>query len=127
MNTEKNKKDEEKRTKQQNRALHLFFRLLAEKLNDAGLDMKKTLKESIDIPWDEYTIKRDLWKPIQKAVLHKDKTRKLLKKKEIDDVYNVLNRHLGETFGVYVPFPSEEEMKERERLEKLGRNGFSKQ
>jgi hypothetical protein len=106
--------EKEKRTSNQNRALHLLFRLWAEALNDAGLDMKKTLKESVEIPWDEHTIKRDLWKPIQKAVLHKDSTTKLLKDKEIDEVYDVLNRHLGEKFGIYVPFPSLERVMEEE-------------
>jgi hypothetical protein len=103
---------EEKRTIQQNRALHLFFRLLAEKLNDAGYDIKKVIK--FDVPWDEHTVKKFLWKPIQKAVLHKDSTTKLLKLEEIDKVYDVLNINLGEKFGIYQEFPSIERVMEEE-------------
>ena len=98
-------KKEEQRTKAQNRALHKFFELLADELNDAGYDMKKTLKPEIDIPWSKDTIKEYLWRPIQEAQLRKCSTTQL-NTKEIDIVYNTLNRHIGERFGIHVPFPS---------------------
>ena len=101
---EENKK-ERQRTKLQNRALHKFFALLAEELNDAGYDMKKTLKPEIDIPWSKDTIKEYLWRPIQEAQLRKCSTTQL-NTKEIDKIYNTLNRHIGERFGIHVPFPS---------------------
>lgn len=98
----------EQRTSQQNKALHVLFQLLADTLNDAGLEMKKVLSEKeVDIPWNETTIKECLWKPLQKAMLHKTSTTEL-EKKEVDDVFNVLNRHLGEKFGINIEFPSEE-------------------
>ena len=59
--------EEKKRSDQQNKALHVLFELLAEKLNESGLDMRKTLKESIDIPWTKDTVKNFLWRPIQKV------------------------------------------------------------
>ena len=96
-----------KRTTQQNRALHKFCELLAKELNNAGLDMRATLKPGVDIPWDAHTIKRDLWKPIQRAMLDKESTTEL-ERTEVNDVYSVLSRHLGERFGVHVPFPSDE-------------------
>lgn len=95
----------DKRTVQQNKALHKFFELVALQLNEAGLDMRAVLKKDVDIPWGKQSVKDFLWKPIQKALLNKDKTSNL-KKKEIDSVYNVLNRHFGEKFGIYQPFPS---------------------
>ena len=95
------------RTDQQNRAMHKFFELLAAGLNGAGLDMRSTLKEGIDIPWDAHTVKRDLWKPIQRAMLDKDSTADL-ERAEGDKVYSVVKRHLGERVGLHVPFPSED-------------------
>jgi len=107
--------EEEKRTTQQNKSLWLWFTLLAEKLNDAGLDMRVLLKEGIDIPWNKQTIHDFIWKPVQKALLQKDSTTKLLKKEEIDKVFDTLTRHLGTKFGVYQEFPSIEHLIEEER------------
>jgi hypothetical protein len=101
--------EEEQRTLQQNKALHLYFTQLAEELNDAGLDMRKTLKPEVDIPWTPENVKNHLWRPIQEAQLGKESTTKL-SKKDVDKVYETLNRHLGEKLGVHVPFPSDEEL-----------------
>lgn len=114
MKKEKNKteeKTERQRTLLQNRSLHLFFTLLATELNDAGLDMKKVLKPSVDISWTKENIKEYLWRPIQTALKMKKSTT-ALSTAEISQVWEVLNRHLGDKFGVHVPFPSEEQTKE---------------
>ena len=95
------------RSNQANKALHLFFTLLADELNNAGLDMRKTLKPGIDIPWSANTIKEYLWRPIQISQLQKQSTTELTTS-ELTQVYDVLNRHLGERFGLFVPFPSYE-------------------
>lgn len=97
------------RTNQQNKALHLFFTMLAENLNEAGYDMRKTLKPSIDIPWNTTTIKEFLWRPIQKAQLGKESTTDLTTK-ELDMVLETLTRHLGEKLKITQPFPSIEEI-----------------
>jgi len=100
-----------KRTPTQNNALHKYFELLADALNDAGLDMKRTLRQDIDIPWTKETIKEYLWKPIQRAQVMKGSTTEL-NTSEVSKIYETLNRHLGEKTGVFVPFPSvEEELK----------------
>ena len=96
-----------KRTLVQNASLHLYFRLLAEELNNAGLDMKKTLKQDADIPWSDDRIKEFLWKPIQYAQLGKKSTTELTTS-EVDKVYETLNRHLGEKLGIFVKFPTNE-------------------
>lgn len=96
----------ESRTSQQNRALHKYFEVLAETLNESGLDMKVVLKPSIQIDWTKDTIKEYLWRPIQYALLGKKSTTELLKKEDIDKVFDHLNRHLSEKFGVLVEFPS---------------------
>lgn len=95
------------RTGKQNNALHQYFELLAQALSDAGLDMKKTLKPEAEIPWTAEAVKEYLWRPVQKAQLQKDSTTEL-STRNIDEVYDTLNRHLGEKFGITVPFPSQE-------------------
>ena len=95
------------RTLKQNKSLHQYFRLLAEELNNAGYDMRRTLKPGVDIPWSSETVKEYLWKPIQNAQLMKQSTKDLTTK-EIDLVYDTLNRHLGQTTGVTIEFPSQD-------------------
>jgi len=73
---------DEKRTGHQNDTLHLYFTQLAEALNDAGFDLRKTIKEGIDIPWT----------------------------KDIDAIYKIVNRTIARRTGVSVPFPSIEEL-----------------
>ena len=48
------------RTTKQNASLHKYFQLLSDSLNDAGLDMRRTLKEEIDIPWTPANVKEHL-------------------------------------------------------------------
>ncbi len=95
------------RTTRQNSAIHVYFELLARALSEAGLDMRKTLKPGVEIPWSGNTVKDYLFRPIMKAQTGKDSTTELTTK-EIDAVYDTLNRHLGEKFGVTVGFPSNE-------------------
>lgn len=97
-----------KRTLQQNRALHLYFTLVANELNDAGLDMRKTLKPEVEIPWSKNTVKEYLWRPIQELQLRKRSTT-MLSTKDIDAIYDTLNRFLAKQ-GLHVSFPSIEEI-----------------
>jgi hypothetical protein len=97
------------RTVQQNKALHVLFRLLAQTLNENGLDMKKTLKPEVEIQWTGPAVKEYLWRPVQKAQLNKDSTTQLTTK-EIDEVFDTINKHIGEKFGIHVPFPSIEDL-----------------
>lgn len=102
-------KTEKQRTIQQNRALHLYFTLVANALNEAGLDMRVVLKPGIAIPWSAETVKEHLWRVIQKAQLQKESTTEL-STADIDKVWLTLNTHLAEKFGIDQPFPSVEEI-----------------
>lgn len=101
---------DEQRTLQQNKALHVFFQNVADKLNEAGLDLRAVLKPHVEIPWSKELVKEHLWRPIQELQLRKQSTTELTTD-EVSKVYEVLNRFLGEKHGIYVPFPSEEETK----------------
>ncbi len=103
---------EKQRTSRQNRAMHKFFEHLAIALNDAGLDMLKTLKPGIEIPWSAATAKELLWRPIQEAMTTKKSTTELTTK-ECTQVYETINRHLGDRFGLSVEWPSTESEHEK--------------
>jgi len=97
-----------KRTIQQNKSLHKYCTLLADALNDAGYDMRKTLKPEIDIPWTPQSVKNHLWRPIQMAMYNKESTADL-DTKEPSEVHKVLDRHTAERFNISIAFPTNEE------------------
>ena len=96
-----------KLTRPQQNSLWLFFRNLAKALNDAGYDMKKTLKHDIEIPWTEQSVHDHLWVPIQVAMIGKSSTTEM-NTVEPSEIYEVLNRHLGEKMGIFIQWPSYE-------------------
>ena len=95
------------RTLTQNRSLHKYFSMLAESLNNAGLDVKKTMRHDVDIPWTETLIKELIWRKVQSAMFDIDSTAKL-DTAQISQVYEVINLHISQTFGVSVMFPSKD-------------------
>ena len=95
------------RSPTQNNSLHKFCELLAEKLNEAGLDMRVVLKPEVEIPWTKESIKKHLWSKVQQALTEKSSTRDATTVEYIQ-VYDVLIRHLGQKFGIYVEWPSKE-------------------
>ena len=99
-----------KRTEAQNNALHLYFTQLSEAFNEAGLDIRKVIRQEVDIEWSPVLVKELLWRKIQKFVLKKESTTELNKLEEIDKIYELLNRFTSK-FGVAVPFPSIEQFK----------------
>jgi len=102
------------RTLRQNKALWKFFTLVAETLNDAGLDVRAVLKPEVEIPWSKEMIHDFLWMPIQRIQLGKDSTTKLTTK-DIDAIYDTMNRHLAK-HGVHEPWPSIETLMNYDEL-----------
>jgi hypothetical protein len=94
---------EQKITGRQRRALELWFRLLADTLNEAGYSVQTILKAKKEIDWTHDNVKELLWKSTQRALFNKPSTKQLKKTEEIDLIYNHLVRHLGEKFGIEVP------------------------
>jgi urate oxidase len=93
------------RTLTQNSSIHKYCAQLAEAFNDAGLDMNKVLSEGTSIPWSEEKVKSDIWKVVQLAAIGKESTTKL-ETNEVSKVYDIVNRHISQTFGIFIPFPS---------------------
>ena len=94
-------------TDQQRKALHKFFELLAESLNDGGWNVQKTLRHDVEIPWNKTLVKELIWRPVQEAMTDKHSTTKL-DRIEPSQIYEVLNRHLGEKLGIHVDWPCDE-------------------
>lgn len=112
----------EKRTLQQNKAIHKLFTTLANDLNEKGLDMRVVLKPSYHLWWTPEMIKEHLWKPLQKVMYQKESTTEL-DTSQISKVYEQLAKIIGEKFGVEIDFPSFEQTKEYlESYEKQKRN-----
>ena len=88
----------------QNKALHKYCELLADELNDRGLDMKVVLSHHPEISWTKEAVKEKLWRPIQEAMLNKKSTTKA-NRDEYPKVYDELNKHLINLHGVSVPWP----------------------
>lgn len=95
----------QQRTLRQNSALHLMLTQLADELNDAGLYMQRVLKQGVEIQWTPELAKEYLWRPIQKVVTSRESTAEL-NTKEIDQVFEYLQKHLGEKLGLEVEFPN---------------------
>ena len=103
------------RTNSQNRALHKWYELVSEELNNAGYSVIKTLKPSVEIDWNATLFKELMWRPIQKAVTKKGSSSEL-SSGELQIVWETINRHLGQKLGIHTPFPTLEVM-----IEQLGK------
>jgi hypothetical protein len=115
---------EKTRTSQQNRAMHKWFGMLAETLNDAGFeqfvvfDEIRKKKGGYDVPWNTARVKENLYKPIMEKMTGKDSTTQM-DTKEPSEICDVLGRWLSETFGITPPaWPSQE----NQRIESQMRN-----
>lgn len=92
------------RTLSQNKALHVYCQELATELNNAGVSIDVFMK---DIQAD-HTLEsvKSLWRAFAKAKYGKESTTELTRR-EINDVYEEVNRHVAQ-FGIYLAFPSNE-------------------
>lgn len=90
----------------QNAALHLFFKMLAEALNESHHYFHySALTDAIfEIPWTPELIKDRLWKPIQKHMFDIDSTTKI-DTGQINAILDVLIAKLGE-MKIDVRFPN---------------------
>ena len=97
------------RTDQQRKALEVYCREVAVQMNDNGYDLKALLeKKAIAVTCTQENIKENIFKPIEKALFAKESTTQLTTG-EVAQVFEVMNKWLGENFAVHVPWPSEEE------------------
>ena len=93
------------RTLSQNNSIHLYCDLVADKLNQSGQTVQTFFKADIPMPFSMIIVKELVWKFFQKRMLEKDHTARLTTD-EVTKIYDAMNIHLAEKYGVSVPFPS---------------------
>jgi hypothetical protein len=91
------------RTLTQNAALHLWCDMLAERLNDAGLDVRTLIKPDIEIPWSGIAVKHHIFKPVLEAMTTKTSTTEADRWDDYNGVIDVITKHLGQKHGVQAP------------------------
>jgi hypothetical protein len=94
------------RSDRQNNAMHLWFRQIAQELNDAGYWVRHPFSDKLEIPFTEVLVKETLYKPIIKSMYNKSSTANVTPR-ELSEAAEVLIRWLSEHKGVYVPFPQQ--------------------
>ena len=98
------------RTTKQNSALHLFFTIITNQLNEMGLEYNYIgLKgQVIGTRYTTHIVKEFLWRPIQKTMFDIHST-KDINTIQINDIIDVLSKWFGEK-GVYIEFPNIEKL-----------------
>ena len=87
------------RTTRQNRALHLWFRMVAKALNEAGITWEQFFTR-FDFEFSEHIVKENIWRPVQIGATGKESTTEL-ERQEVSFIYDQIN----ERMPVHVPFP----------------------
>ncbi len=108
-----NNTEEKTRTLLQNKSLHLYITQLAEALADAGLDMRKIIK--VEITPTPENVKETMIRPVMTALYPDIKSTTELSTKQIQKLYDVMNRMTGESFGLNVEWPSKETLANESR------------
>jgi hypothetical protein len=108
-------KDEERkerqRTLKQNSTVHLWFKHIADSLNESGMDMQVVLAKRAGIKWTETAVKECLFRVLMIAMTNKQSTTELTTK-EFTDVTNMLRDFLARDYGLNVEVPSIETLME---------------
>ena len=65
----------------------------------------EALSKEIEHPWSAGLVKELIWRPVQLSFLREESTKKL-SSKNINEIYDIINRYLGEKFGIYIEFPN---------------------
>ncbi len=95
-----------RRTPKQNASLHVYAKLLAEQLADAGHDMRELIK--VEITPTAENVKQTMIKPVMRALFPEIKSTAQLTTTQIQQVYEVLNRATAERLGVSIEWPVRE-------------------
>lgn len=109
----------ERLTRKQQEALHLWFRQLSDVLQERGLDMRQVM--TLPIKPTEFVVKEDIFKPIMEKMFGYYSTTELKKKKDIDDIIDVIRSMFADMRSdvAVPPFPSEEELSLKDTYKSL--------
>lgn len=100
-----------RRTASQNNAMHLYFEMVSDRLNDSGLNIEKVIKGfTMEHDWTPSLVKELLWREAQRFVTKKESTTELNKQEEIDKIWEIMNRFLAKLKVESIPFPCIEQL-----------------
>lgn len=112
--------DPKPRTLRQNASLHKLLTELSDELNGSGKTMMKVLSHTAEIPWTPEAAKEYLLKPFIKAMYQKEHTSQLTTK-ELSEATDAMLRHVAQTTGLSLEFPSIETMQKQSQTERIWR------
>ncbi len=96
------------RTAKQNRALHKFFVIICEQLNEIGQEFTYTGLKGLELS-TRYTpdiVKNFFWRPIQISLFDIESTKKI-NTKQINEIADIVIKFFGDK-GVLIDFPRRE-------------------
>lgn len=93
------------RTASQHKALMVYETELARAMVERGIDLRTFLKEGITIPATKQLVHDHITLPLVKAMFNKKSTTEL-EVHEVSQLYDVINKNIGERAEIFVPFPS---------------------
>jgi hypothetical protein len=98
------------RSMKQNRALHVFFTIISNELNELGMEFQYTgLKGStLSTRYTPHLVKEFFWRPVQIALFDIQSTTKI-DTKQINEINDVIIKFFAER-GVELYFPSIESL-----------------
>lgn len=101
------------RTSLQNSSLHLYFTMIADELNDLGIEFTYSGLNvgNISTRYTGTIVKELFWRPIQITLFGIESTMKL-DSKQINEIIDVITKFFGEK-GVYIEFPNLEAWKKQ--------------
>ena len=100
------KHEPQKRSLNQNSALHLYFEMVEQEAREKGLTMDMIIKKPNELPITRHLLK-DLFRLIGKTMYKKESTADLTKE-ELSEVVETFQKIVAERLDVTIPFPSED-------------------
>lgn len=103
-------KGKKRRTLKQNASLWKWLTIMADGLNERGIDHAKTLeilnaRPKIDIMNTKDSLYVNCWLPIQRAIYPEKEGSSQLTTQEIQAVYEAMNKYFGQELGVSASWP----------------------
>ena len=101
----------DKRSSLQNRSLHKFFVIIADELNELGMEFQYfgVTGKQLSTRYTTNIVKNHFWRPIQQTLFNIEST-KDINTKQINEITDVIVKFFGDK-GVYVEFPNRESLK----------------
>jgi hypothetical protein len=94
------------RTSTQNAAMHKYFSLLSQSLNDAGYTVARFFNRPIEMSWTPNLVKDLIWRKIQLAKYPDINSTSKLERNQVSEIYDEINKFMIEHRNIEVHFPS---------------------